>query len=122
MKKFGKFLFGTLSLAAIGGALYGLYKNLVNKNADDDFDDFDDSMDDFDEAGPDADPENREYVSINITTEESKEEPAAEDVEECCTEACGEEAPAEEAAPVQEEPVAEVSEEATAEDAVAPAE
>lgn len=107
MKKFGKFLFGTLSLAAIGGGLYCLYKNLVNKDADDDFDDFDDSMDDFDEDGADADPENREYVSINITTEESKEEPAADGAEEGCADACDGEAPADEAAPVEEEPAAE---------------
>lgn len=73
MKKFGKFLFSTLSLAAAAGGLYCLYKNHVNKNADEDFDDFDDSMDDFDEESTvNTDPENREYVSITITTEDSK--------------------------------------------------
>ena len=66
MKKFGKFLFSTLSLAAAVGGIYCLYKNRVNKAAD--FDDFDDSDDDFEED-IDTEPENREYVSINITSE-----------------------------------------------------
>lgn len=66
MKKFGKFLFSTLSVAAAVGGIYCLYKNHVNKAAD--LDDFDDADDDFEED-TDTEPENREYVSINITTE-----------------------------------------------------
>ncbi len=80
MKKFGKFLFGTLSLAAAAGGIYCLYKNRINKDAD--FDDFDDFDDDEDEEDDDltvsADPEDREYVSITITSEESSEEDTAQ--------------------------------------------
>lgn len=74
MSKFGKFLFGTLSLAAVAGGLYCAYKNHVNKDADDDFDDFDDSMDEAMEEDTSAvDPDSREYVSITITTEDAAE-------------------------------------------------
>ena len=80
MKKFGKFLFGTLSLAAAAGGIYCLYKNRINKDADfDDFDDFDDYDDDQDEdLTVSADPEDREYVSITITSEESSKEDTAQ--------------------------------------------
>lgn len=64
MKKFGKFLFGALSLAAAAGGVYCLYKNRLAKDADlDDFDDPDDEIED----DIITDSENREYVSINIT-------------------------------------------------------
>lgn len=79
MKKFGKFLFGTLSIAAAVGGLYCLYKNSINKNADEDFDDFDDEMEE-DEATVDS--ENREYVSITITAEDSDAEAAEEEAVE----------------------------------------
>lgn len=73
MKKFGKFLFGTLSLAAAAGGIYCLYKKRINKDADADFDDFDDDVDE-DEGDEDftvsTDPEDREYVSITITSED----------------------------------------------------
>ena len=81
MKKFGKFLFGTLSVAAAVGGLYCLYKNSINKNADEDFDDFDDAMEDEDESTVSVDPDNREYVSINITTEDSAADENAADAE-----------------------------------------
>ena len=75
MKKFGKFLFGTLSLAAAAGGVYCLYKNRVNKDADADFDDFDDvDEEDEDDLDVSVEPEDREYVSITITTGDSKEE------------------------------------------------
>lgn len=84
MKKFGKFVFTTVSLAAvIGGAVY-FVKNVLNKNSDDDFEDFDDDFDDFDlnedETETSTEP-SREYVTINInetssdeTSEEAEEE------------------------------------------------
>ncbi len=59
MKKFGKFLFGTLSLAAAAGGIYCLYKNRINKDADADFDDFDDDEDEDEDL----------TVSITITTD-----------------------------------------------------
>lgn len=81
MKKFGKFLFGTLSLAAAAGGIYCLYKNRINKDADADFDDFDDDEDEDEDLTVCADPEDREYVSITITTDGEAAEPAAEDAQ-----------------------------------------
>ncbi len=81
MKKFGKFLFGTLSVAAAVGGLYCLYKNAINKNADDDFDDFDDDLENEEEATVSVDPENREYVSITITSEDAPAEETDESAE-----------------------------------------
>ncbi|MDO5522017.1 MAG: hypothetical protein Q4G58_16100 [bacterium] len=82
MKKFGKFVFTTVSIAAaIGGAVY-FVKNVLNKDNNDDFDDFDDFDDDFDDFDLDTEEDksatsNREYVTLNIndeTAEESTEE------------------------------------------------
>lgn len=73
MKKFGKFLFGTVSVATLACGAYYLYKNILNKDSADDFDDFEDDFEDFDteEDTPAADKkETREYVSINITSDE----------------------------------------------------
>lgn len=74
MKKFGKFLFGTVSIATLACGAYYLYKNILNKDSDDDFDDFEDDFEDFDaeEDTPSSDKkEGREYVSINITSGET---------------------------------------------------
>ncbi|NLK75601.1 MAG: hypothetical protein GX288_09985 [Clostridiales bacterium] len=70
MKKFGKFIFGTLSIATAAAGAYYLYKNVINKDNSDDFDDFDDFDDDYEDIDNDDAPEKdmREYVSINITT------------------------------------------------------
>lgn len=84
MKKFGKFLFGTLSLAAAAGGVYCLYKKRINKDADADFDDFDDEAgedDDDKDFTVSADPEDREYVSITISSDEKAEETPADDTE-----------------------------------------
>ncbi len=79
MKKFGKFVFTTVSIAAaIGGAVY-FVKNVLNKDNDDDFDDFDDFDDDFDdfdldtEEDPSAKKE-REYVTLNMNEENDAED------------------------------------------------
>ena len=48
MKKFGKFVFGTLSVATIAAGAYYLYKNYIKEDASDDFDDFEDDYEDFD--------------------------------------------------------------------------
>ena len=88
MKKFGKFLFGTISIATLAGGAYYLYKNVLNKDTADDFDDFEDDFDDFDteEDTPASDKkETREYVSINITSDAqdaATEEETSEEAEE----------------------------------------
>ena len=82
MKKTSKILFGTLSLAAVIGGVYSLYKKRVNQAAD--VEDFEDSEEDEFELEEDlvVDPENREYVSINITTESSSDSDESEDADE----------------------------------------
>lgn len=82
MKKLGKFIFGTLSLAAIAGGIFYFLKNSANKTATDDFDDFEDDFDDdfeddFDSLDTEEDTkkkdttkkDSREYVTINIAPE-----------------------------------------------------
>ncbi len=74
MKKFWKFVGGIVSMAAVAFGAYCVYKNVIAKKDDDDFDDFDDCFED--ENAEDTD---REYVSINITADE---ETTAEDTAE----------------------------------------
>lgn len=90
MKKFKKLVFGTLSVATLAAGAYYLYKNFIQNDASDDFDDFEDDFedfedfeDDFDIEGeePDGDIESREYVSINITSEEEEAPAVSEDAE-----------------------------------------
>ena len=78
MKKLGKFIFGTLSLATVAAGAYYLYKNYIKKDSSDDFDEFEDDFEDFDTEG-ETDKDSREYVSINITSDEDTPEvqPAA---------------------------------------------
>ena len=84
MKKFLKFLCGAASMAAVAFGAYCVYKNVIAKKDDEDFDDFDDCFEE--EEASDAD-ENREYVSINITEEVSDAaEEVAEEVEEAAEE------------------------------------
>ncbi len=66
MKKVFKFFAALASIAAVAGGAYLVYKNFFAKE-EDDFD-FDDSFDDDDDTA------SREYVSINITTDETEEE------------------------------------------------
>ena len=70
MKKVFKFFATLASVAAVAGGAYLVYKNFFAKE-DDDFD-FDDSFGDEDDMA------SREYVSINITTDETEEEEASE--------------------------------------------
>ncbi len=65
MKNFFKFLCGAASMVAVAFGAYCVYKNVIAKKDEDDFDDFDDC---FEDETVEAD-ENREYVSINITEE-----------------------------------------------------
>lgn len=85
MKKFGKFIFGTLAVASVAAGAYYLYKTYIKKDSSDDFDDFEDDFEDFD-TDEDSESESREYVSINIVPEEpvteASEELAPEDEEE----------------------------------------
>ena len=81
MKKVFKFFATLASLAAVAGGAYLVYKNFFAKE-EDDFD-FDDSF------GDEEDMASREYVSINITTDETEEEAAesADDAETTATDA-----------------------------------
>lgn len=66
MKKVFKFFAALASLVAVAGGAYLVYKNFFAKE-EEDFD-FEDSFDDEDTMA------SREYVSINITTDETEEE------------------------------------------------
>ena len=70
MKKVFKFFAALASVAAVAGGAYLVYKNFFAKE-DEDFD-FDDSFGDEDDMA------SREYVSINITTDETEEEETSE--------------------------------------------
>lgn len=85
MKKFGKFLFGTVSLATLACGAYYVYKNVINKDSTDDFDDFDDGFEDLDDDEDDEDEkvekkDTREYVSINITSDSTDTKSSNEDL------------------------------------------
>jgi hypothetical protein len=90
MKKFGKFLFGTVSIATLACGAYYLYKNLVNKDSSDELDDFEDEFEDFDVDDEEFDEldakETREYVSINITSEGTDQGSIDETVSDVATE------------------------------------
>lgn len=74
MKKFGKFIVATLSLAAIAGGAFYFIKNVLNKDSNEDFDDFEDDFEDFDDAEEEENTENREYVTLNMDgSKEDKE-------------------------------------------------
>lgn len=81
MKKFGKFIFGTVSLATLACGAYYVYKNFINKDSSDEFEDFDDEFEDF-ESEEEEDKEvpskkdTREYVSINITSDSTVNKPS----------------------------------------------
>ena len=68
MKKFGKFLAGTVALAGLAAGAYYVYKNFIEAPAEDD--DFDDVIEDEDLE--DTEPQDREYVSIDISGESNK--------------------------------------------------
>lgn len=78
MKKFIKFLLAIGSLAGLVAGGYYLYKNYIEKKDADLVDDFDeeDDFEDFDEN------DSREYVSINITTDETEVEEDEEETTE----------------------------------------
>lgn len=90
MKKFGKFLFGTVSIATLACGAYYLYKNLVNKDSSDELDDFEDEFEDFDAEDEEFDEpdtkETREYVSINITSDGTDQGSFDETVSDVATE------------------------------------
>lgn len=78
MKKFFKFLFTVASMVAVAFGAYCVYKNVIAKKDEEDFDDFEDC---FEDETVETTDENREYVSINIT-EEVADAPAEELEEE----------------------------------------
>ena len=69
MKKFIKFLLAVGSLAGLAAGGYYVYKNCIEKQNADLEDEFDE-----DEDFEDFDDESREYVSINISSEEAPAE------------------------------------------------
>lgn len=75
MKKFGKFVFGTLSIATLAAGAYFVYKNFIKHDTSDDFDEFEDDFDEFEDldSKEDESDEAREYVSIQIDQEDNKE-------------------------------------------------
>lgn len=75
MKKFGKFIFGTVALASMAAGAYYVYKNFIKKDTSDDFDDFEDDFEDFD-TEEELESDSREYVSINFTGENTTPEEA----------------------------------------------
>ena len=77
MKKFGKFIFGTLAAASAVAGAYYLYKTYIKKDSSDDFEDFEDDFEDFD-TDEESETEAREYVSINITPEDKEAEASEE--------------------------------------------
>lgn len=81
MKKLGKFIFGTLSVATLAAGAYYLYKNVIKKDSSDDFDEFEDDFEDFETEDEDTEKEaeGREYVSINITSENEGADVEAEE-------------------------------------------
>lgn len=87
MKKFGKFLFGTITLASIAAGAYFVYKNYIKKDSSDDFDDFEEDFEDFDTEEEETE-ETRGYVPINLSSEDAK---ASETVEATPEEDAGEE-------------------------------
>jgi hypothetical protein len=79
MKKLGKFIFGTVTIASIAAGAYYLYKNYIKKDSSDDFDDFEDDFEDFD-TDEETDEDSREYVSINITSDAANSMEASEEI------------------------------------------
>ena len=82
MKKFFKFIAGVASVAALAcGAYYFFKKYVCKETPDDDFDDFDDNLDDYDTTdSKEPTNDNREYVSINITSDQdNKTDEASEE-------------------------------------------
>lgn len=89
MKKFCKFIAGTLSLVAVAGGVIYFMKNVINKDSKSDFDDFDDdfedeleqddSSDDTKEA--DKDDNARGYVTLTRpeTSDSTTEQPENEE-------------------------------------------
>lgn len=79
MKKLCKFIFGTISLAALAGGAFYFLKSLADKRAAEDFDDFEDDFDEIFEDDLDNfheeenhSKDSREYVSIDLSTEATK--------------------------------------------------
>ena len=96
MKKLVKCLAGVASMAAVACGAYFVYKNVIAKEEDEDFD-FDDSFEEDDEDAT------REYVSIQITSD------ATEENEEVTEETPAEEASEETAAEEKDVEVEEVT-------------
>ena len=84
MKKNSKFVFGLLSAAAVAGGAYYFVKNFLNKDSEDDFDDFEDDFEDvdFDDDSTDVPSEGREYVTLNMTS--PVEETVSAQAEDAC--------------------------------------
>lgn len=71
MKKLGKYVFGTLSVAALAAGAYYVYKKVIKNDTSDDFDEFEDDLDDLDNLDSEEESEknSREYVPIQMDQE-----------------------------------------------------
>jgi hypothetical protein len=77
MKKFRKFVLGSLSVASVAAGAYYVYKNFIKKDSDDDLDEFDDDFDDLDEFDDDFDDLDEfddDFDDLDEDEEEAKEE------------------------------------------------
>ena len=86
MKKFGKFVLGTLSVATLAAGAYFIYKNFIKRDLSDDFDDFEDDFDELDDFNSEEEAsefgETREYVPIQIDHESTNKVDFEEDIED----------------------------------------
>jgi hypothetical protein len=88
MKKFVKFMFGTVAFASIAAGAYYIYKTFIKKDSTDDFDDFEDDFEDFNSEDEEeaSESESREYVPINIANEEKADNTSDPDEEDALPE------------------------------------
>lgn len=83
MKKFLKFVLGTLSLATLACGAYYFIKKYVCKDSNNEFDDLDDNYEDYEsEEEKTTSTDGREYVSINITSDNADSDIVTETVDE----------------------------------------
>ena len=82
MRKLCKFLLGTLSLAALACGAYYFFKNYMCKESNEDFEDLDDAFDEYEAEETVKPADTREYVSINITSEQDTEPKVDDEINE----------------------------------------
>ena len=78
MKKFGRFLFGSAAIAAIGAGAYYAYKKITENSTCEEDDDFIDDLDDFDLDDEEL-KKTPEYVSLKPQGEDEGSGSTADD-------------------------------------------